>query len=284
MSSESPDKHIRLNAQQIGELVNEFHEHRSQGKPRASRPASERRIEIFLAYLASGGYYRQVAYTYGVATSTASDYLHEVSDFMMDRAPNYIKLPQPEEYQDLSSPLTNIGGRVTRVILYIDGLIVRIQRPAHAGDAYYCGRAGKACDSINVQYVVDKRGIVRHVVSGLSGATHDKTAIEWSQEFMDYLDGLPDDVVVLGDPAYRNLHPRVTTTFTGRNLTREQQAFNGHCTRLRQIVERSIGATELKWRMDQHKENRYAAKGGPLFAAKCTISICALHNHFTNFL
>jgi hypothetical protein len=106
-----------------------------------------------------------------------------------------------------------------KVILYIDGFIVKIQRPDYAGDAFFCGRHGKSCDSINVQYITDKRGRVRHIISGLSGSTHDKTAASWSAQLMNFLDNLTANYVVLGDPAYRGLHPRVITTFTGGNLT-----------------------------------------------------------------
>ena len=56
---------------------------------------------------------------------------------------------------------------------------------------FVVGRHGKSCDSLNVQYVLDKFGRVRHVISGLPGATHDKTAAEWSPELMDFLDELP---------------------------------------------------------------------------------------------
>ena len=52
--------------------------------------------------------------------------------------------------------------------MYIDGYIARIQRPDHAGDAYFCGRHGKSCDSINTQYISDKYGVVRHIITGRS--------------------------------------------------------------------------------------------------------------------
>ena len=75
---------------------------------------------------------------------------------------------------------------------------------------------------------------MRHIVTGLSGSTHDKTAASWSAQLMNFLDNLTANYVVLGDPAYRGLHPRIITTFTGGNLTHEQQSFNGACTRIRQ--------------------------------------------------
>ena len=101
---------------------------------------------------------------------------------------------------------------------------------------------------------------------------------------MQFLNNLPAGYYVLGDPAYRALHPRVITTLTGHNLTPDQLAFNDSCTRSRQIVERTIGASQLKWRVQQLKDNRIAPKSGILFAAQCTLAAAVLHNRFTNFL
>jgi len=58
------------------------------------------------------------------------------------------------------------------------------------------------------------------VITGISGATHDKTAALWSADFVfvAFLNNIPDGYVVLGDPAYRGLHPIVITTYTGANL------------------------------------------------------------------
>lgn len=157
----------------------------------------------------------------------------------------HIALPQPREFGQLEQPLQDPNNPQIpdyyKVILYIDGFIVKIQRPDGAGDAYFCGRHGKSCDSINVQYITDRRGRVRHVITGLSGSTHDKTAASWSQELRQFLDALPAGYVMLGDPAYRGFHRNVISTFIGCNLRPEHQAFNDSCTRLRQIVERTIG-------------------------------------------
>jgi len=200
----------------------------------------------------------------------------------------FISFPVGVELQQLATPLQNADDQRLqghyRVVLYIDSFIVRIQHPDGAGDAFFCGRHGKSCDSLNVQYITDRHGRVRHVITGLAGSMHDKTAASWSVELRQFLDGLPDGFVVLGDAAYRGLHDRVITPVVGRNLTPDQEGYNAACTRIRQIVERSIGATQLKWRIQQLKENRLPAKKGVLFASQCTIAAAVLHNRFTNFL
>ncbi|XP_064620630.1 uncharacterized protein LOC135483585 [Lineus longissimus] len=286
-SGEPIERHMRLNQEQFDHLVDYFHGWRQanhQGNGQVNASTSSRRMKTFLHYLASGGFHRQVGYAVGYAKPTAILHVTEVSDFFFDIAARHISFPEQDEFDQLAQPLVDIDGVERQVILFIDGVIVKIQKPDRAGDAYYCGRPGKCCDSINVQYVVDRFGRVRHVISGVPGSTHDKTAAEWSRELFDFLDQLPEEYVMLGDPAYRNLHRSVLITFTGNNLRQEQLDFNNRCTRLRQIVERSIGCTELIWRINQLKENRYAAKYGPVFPSKCTVATCVLHNLYTNFL
>lgn len=130
---------------------------------------------------------------------------------------------------------------------------------------------------------MDRTGRIRHIVTGLSAATHDKTAIEWSAAFTFFLNNLPNGYYVLGDPAYIGFHNKVLTTYGG-NLNQQQQQFNFEATRLRSIVERAIGASQLKWRIQKLKENRFPSKLDIEFPTKCILSAAVLHNRFTNFL
>jgi len=222
VSSEKPQGRLRLLQQEIDQLVDEFHVFYG-GR---SRTRSRAAIETFLDYLAGGGYYRQVAFSHGVAKSTAFRYTHDVARFMQGIAATYITLPAVNEFQQLGSQLTAVDGSIKNVILYIDGVIIRIQRPDHAGDAYFVAEMVNRSDSLNVQYVVDKNGQVRHIISGIPGSSHDKTAAEWSQALRMFLNGLPEDTVIMGDAAYRDLHRQVVVPFTGRNLTPLQLQFN----------------------------------------------------------
>jgi len=271
---------IRLTENEVNILAAEYNQWRGQKYGiHANTDVSYMSMLEFLSYLARGGFFHQVALAYGIAKSTAIAHIHDVAEFFAKTAYQHIELPRLTELPGMLSPLEGYN-----VVLYIDGFIVKIQRPDHAGDAFFCGRHGKSCDSINVQYVSDKSGRIRHIITGISGATHDKTAAGWSAEFMAFLDNLPAGYVVLGDPAYRGLHQKIMTTYTGANLTPYQINFNYSCTRLRQIIERTIGASQLKWRVQQLKENRLAAKSGVIFPAQCTLAAAVLHNRFTNFL
>lgn len=279
-STEPTRRHFRISDDDIDALSGEYHEWRSRQNPGGVKiETSRKRIVVFIEYLASGGFFRQVGRTHGIAESTAHLYCKSVAEFFLAIAPDHISLPTVDELQDLGQQFGD-----SLVVLYVDGFICPIQRPDHAGDAYFCGRHGKTVDSLNAQIICDRRGNVRHVVAGPPGAAHDKTALEFSGEFQQFLEQLPLPYIVVGDAAYRGISPKLVVPFTGRNLTEEQQQHNYELSRLRQIVERCIGAKQVKWRMEQLKENRYAAKGGAEFAAMCIIACCVLHNRFSNYL
>lgn len=156
---------FRLSEDSIALLSTEFHQHRQATHLKSSWATSARRVDTFLSYMSSGGYFRQVGRSGGMATSTAHLHVREVVEFVYGTAAQHIRLPSPEELNDLS--FGAINGR--RVVLLLDGFVMKIQRPAGANEAYFCGRSGKHYDGLNIQYVVDKNGHVRHIVAGISG-------------------------------------------------------------------------------------------------------------------
>ena len=203
-STEDIKLSLRLDQAQLNVVIAEYHQWRMQqlGNHRLQYKRSAAAMTLFLHYLARGGYFHQIGRAEGIAKTTAHDYLHDIGPFFENIAHLYIRMPGPQELDNISLPLQHPDNPLIinhyKVVMYIDGFIVKIQRPDHAGDAYFCDRHGKSCDSINVQYINDKNGHIRHVITGLSGSTHDKTAAAWSREFMTYLDNLPAGYVVLG--------------------------------------------------------------------------------------
>ena len=61
VSSEPTRDYMRLTEDQVDMVAEDFHESRLTQYPKASLYASTRRIEMFLSYAASGGFYRQLA-------------------------------------------------------------------------------------------------------------------------------------------------------------------------------------------------------------------------------
>ena len=121
------------------------------------------------------------------------------------------------------------------------------------------------------------------VVTGVSVATHDKTAAAWSAEFMT-LNNLPAGYIVLGDPSISGFTSQHRNTIHWNKLDTQpvgvQQRM--HCL----ATERTIGASQLKWQLQQFRENRIVAKTGVAFAAECrpTLAAAVLHKQITYLL
>jgi len=165
VSHDDRSKNFRLSENEMKLLAQEFYEWRGKG----CYTSAEKRVEAFICMMASGGFYRQIGHTVGLAKNTIFEHTHEVVEFLVQSANKWIKLPSENEYGLISSPILLHDGTEKDAVLFLDGSIMKISRPDHANDSYYCGRAGKHCDSINVQFVVDKKGRIRHVLTGLSG-------------------------------------------------------------------------------------------------------------------
>ena len=178
-TEEEGRRHIRLNDNQFHELLDEFHAYRVARAAGARLVTSNKKLKTFLEYLASGGYYRNTAKAEGMAKSTVILHTRDAVAFFLEICGQHVRLPALEEYPVLAQPLVTADGQEVQAVLFIDGVIIRIQRPDHAGNAYYCGRNGKACDSLNVQVVCDRFGVIRYALAGVPGAAHDANAIGW---------------------------------------------------------------------------------------------------------
>ena len=125
-------------------------------------------------------FHHQSARISGVATSTAYNYINIVSDFLVSIAMNHVSLPLIYKLPTFLYRLLNI----CKIIGLLDGFIAHIQRPDNAGDNFYCGSPGKCIDSLNIQYVCNLNGRIMQIVTGVSGRSHDRSAIEWSPSYV----------------------------------------------------------------------------------------------------
>jgi hypothetical protein len=141
-------KRLRLNEEEFHTMVGEYHGWRSETTPGANVSISEKHLEVFLDLMAGGGYYRQVGHTIGVHKSSAFNYSRNVSNYFANIAQQHISLPQENVLAGMALPLQTVNSEIKHVVLFVDGFIVRTQRPDHSGDAYYCSRTVKFCDGI----------------------------------------------------------------------------------------------------------------------------------------
>ena len=81
-SAENSQLYTRLGRQDVNALALEYKRWRSQADGvTMTYHNSLKRMEVFLQYLAKGGYYHQIGRTEGIAESTAMAYLHSVATF-----------------------------------------------------------------------------------------------------------------------------------------------------------------------------------------------------------
>jgi len=86
-SAEHSTGHTRLAQQDITALTQEYILWRAQSQGIKTKYHNAlNRVELFLQYLAKGGYYRQVGRAEGIAESTAMVYLHSTATFFQHTA------------------------------------------------------------------------------------------------------------------------------------------------------------------------------------------------------
>ena len=156
-SSQNPDptaRHFRVTEDQLEELVTEYHAWRMAKNPGAKRETAIKAMTLFLDYLGSGAFFRQVAKDHGCVESTAHLHCNEVAEFFFEISPTYVSLPRPGEFQNLAVPISD-----HQAILFVDGVIIPIQHPDHAGNAYYCGRQAKLVTAL--MYELQLTALVR---------------------------------------------------------------------------------------------------------------------------
>ena len=123
---------------------------------------------------------------------------------------------------------------------------------------------------------------MRHIFTGVPGRAHDRNAIEWDIELLQWLNTLPPNYVLLSDSAYEGFHTNVMHLFRNPQTDRQRNV-NRLGRKLRVKIENVIGANECIWRALMRKENRLPALKGVRFPNNCAISAAVLHNRFTNY-
>jgi len=87
VTAESDWLALRLTDQQVRDLVNEFCQWRLRTEGvHTSFYFCERRMKIFLLYLARGGYFHQFGRSEGLSKTASLTYIHHVSTFFTDIA------------------------------------------------------------------------------------------------------------------------------------------------------------------------------------------------------
>ncbi|XP_016117085.1 putative nuclease HARBI1 [Sinocyclocheilus grahami] len=180
---------------------------------------------------------------YGLSKTSVWRCVHTVTNALLRHAGDYIRLPATrQEVQEVHQGCHAIAG-IPRVLGLVDGTLIPIANPSVIDQAYI-SRKGYA--AINVQVIVDHRGVISDLVARWPGSTHD--SFVWANSAVgEQVDreGFGQSLF-LGDSGY----PLRTYLFTPLTnpQTRSERAYNVAHVRTRNIVECAIGIWKLRFR------------------------------------
>ena len=80
----------RVSVQEVRQLAIEFRQWRRRRGVTTGLVYAERRVKLFLVYLARGGYYHQCGRSEGLSLTAAAVYLHQVAAFFAETAGQYV--------------------------------------------------------------------------------------------------------------------------------------------------------------------------------------------------
>ena len=211
----------------------------------------ETQVGITLYYLSDEGRYRKVANAFGVARSTVSLVIRNVTRAISKHlGPKYIQLPMTEaEVEEHASKYLEYHG-FPQCIGAIDGTHIEIKQPK---DNYtdFLNRKGKY--SFNVQALCDYKYVFTDVVIRWPGSVHD-ARIFANSNVNNYLRNgiipshekviVPNEravpICIIGDAAYPIL-PYVMKEFPSGGKTTPEQFFSYRLSSARMPIECAFG-------------------------------------------
>ena len=141
---------------------------------------------------------RKIREIFGIPKSTIHDTIRKACDVIYEIAIKEVKLPRPEEFEELKLGFCRGNNNFNNVILCIDGTHFEITKPREDPFEYY-NRHGFF--SLNVIAIVDDKKRFRSMLPGF-GKSHDSRILS-SSNTQQFIDNLPSDAQVAGDAAFR---------------------------------------------------------------------------------
>ena len=243
----------------------------------------EKRIAIFLHWMAHGEEYHELASSYRVGTSTVHSIIHEILPIVCSLASKEIVFPT-----EVSSLVETVRGFELLSGLpgccgAIDGTFMHINKPVEFGDAYYCY---KQYPALLIFACVTSRGLITYVKTGIPGAVGDASSYNTSKlkENIDSghclagmrvkVENTKIPLFLVGDAAF-SFSTRLMKCYAvpAAQQTNEQKAFNYALIRTRRVVENAFGRLKARWRILVSNFIRDAD-----FAGHVSLAACVLHN------
>lgn len=240
----------------------------SSGRPNIS---AEKGVLFSLWYLANRNSFREVSDRFGVALSTAHNYLGRFLKYLISVKNKYICWPNPQQKLQISQAFSENNG-IPGAIGAIDGSHIEIPKPEDNQDSYI---NRKGYHSLLIQGVVDNNKKFIDVFCGEPGSLHDARLLRRSAIYAKILEN-PEfigDFFLLGDSAYPNLEWIVTPFQDTGFLSAEQKLFNKNISSKRVIVENAFGLLKGRFRRLRGLENFDLN-----LCSQIIMGCCILHN------
>ena len=146
---------------------------------------TERSLLMFLYRIAHGVGYRNVSAYFRVSHNCAWNSCKQVMELFVINQDRFIKLPDTNEWPQLSRDFHRKSPRVD-VVGAIDGTFIKIRKPTLHSNHYYCR---KMFFAVHMLAMCDWRGIFTYVQVGDPGNIHDSTAYLRSKLHADIVGG-----------------------------------------------------------------------------------------------
>ncbi|XP_050292753.1 putative nuclease HARBI1 [Anthonomus grandis grandis] len=230
------------------------------------------KLEITLAYLATGNSCRTLQRLFRVSRPAISNFIPEVCDAIYEALQEYIKVPASEEEWKVIENGFRQRWNFPNCYGVIDGKHFVIHAPAHCGSEFF---NYKRTNSIVLLAVVDDNYCFRYINVGCSGRQSDGGVFQQSSlsQALEY-GLLSAGGFIVGDDAFP-LKEYLMKPFSKVVLSKEQKVFNYRLSRARRIVENGFGIMVSRFRIF---EKPIACLPETIYN-KIIKTCCALHNY-----
>ncbi|KAI1710967.1 DDE superfamily endonuclease domain-containing protein [Ditylenchus destructor] len=182
-------------------------------QPQGRKTSAEVQVLCTLDYMRSPGFQNLIASNFGFDQATVSRHVERVTKALAQKAQEFIRFPTSQEAVKANAEFFRAQSRFPSVNGIVDGTHIRIQAPKLQIERDFVNR--KNFHSVNVQVIVDHRGMFTNIVARWPGSSHDSFIMRNSEVWRGYEDGRLQGII-LADSGYA-LRPWLMTPFAAPN-------------------------------------------------------------------
>ncbi|XP_071580824.1 putative nuclease HARBI1 isoform X1 [Temnothorax nylanderi] len=224
----------------------------------------------FLWFAGNKSVIRDVASRFNVAESTFHAIISNVMTFLLNIAPNIIKMPATEDRKrEVAREFEEISG-FPEVLGCIDGTFIKIRTPAKKIKSTYVNRHDFL--SLTLQAVCDANKLFLDVFIGPPNKIHEARIFQLSF-LSNEIQNISENYHLLGDAAYPLRKYLLTPYRDYGNLTALQRNYNFKFSQTRVKIENAFALLKQRFRQLMQLDFLTVKR-----SANFIISCCVLHN------